>query len=80
MITREVDATAGNVQVYGIDIHGGWDKARKLIGLCPQQSVLFPLLTVRETLLFYSILKNSNADLAETDVSRWVRQQQFEWW
>lgn len=70
MITREVDTTAGNIQVYGNDVHSGWEKARRLIGLCPQQSVLYPLLTVYETLLYYSILKTSSADVAEADVNR----------
>lgn len=69
MLTKELKPTAGNIQVYGHDICSAWDKARKLIGLCPQQAVLFPLLTVQETLLYYAILKESASDTEQTYVN-----------
>ncbi|KAG0712030.1 ATP-binding cassette sub-family A member 1 [Chionoecetes opilio] len=71
MLTREVQPTAGSIQVYGEDISTaeGWDKARQMIGLCPQESVLFPLLTVEETLAYYSTLKQRPEDPPPTKVS-----------
>ncbi|XP_071523722.1 LOW QUALITY PROTEIN: uncharacterized protein [Panulirus ornatus] len=69
MLTKELKPTAGNIQVYNHDICSAWDKARKLIGLCPQQAVLFPLLTVQETLLYYAILKESTPDTEQTYIN-----------
>ncbi|KAK7080303.1 hypothetical protein SK128_027391 [Halocaridina rubra] len=69
IITREVEATAGNVQVYGHDIRTSWNKARSLIGLCPQEAVLFPFLTVQEILLYYSILKGTPSDRTNPEVN-----------
>ncbi|XP_069971772.1 uncharacterized protein [Penaeus vannamei] len=69
MITRELRQTAGNISVYGHDIRTSWDKARKLMGMCPQKAVLFPLMTVRETLAYYTRLKGTAADQTDAEVN-----------
>ena len=71
MLTHEVKPTAGKVLVYGEDISTkeGWDKARQMIGLCPQESVLFPNLTVEETLAYYTTLKQHPSDPPPTEIS-----------
>nr|XP_045598591.1 uncharacterized protein LOC123758342 [Procambarus clarkii] len=69
MLTRELIPTAGSIQVYGHDIHSAWDKARRLMGLCPQQSVLFPFMTVQEVLHYYAILKDSASNEEQTDIN-----------
>ncbi|XP_042873451.1 uncharacterized protein LOC122254047 [Penaeus japonicus] len=69
MITRELRQTAGNISVYGHDIRTSWDKARKLMGMCPQKAVLFPLMTVRETLVYYTQLKGTAADQTDAEVN-----------
>lgn len=63
-LLHEVKPTAGRISVYGEDVSTseGWEKARQMIGLCPQQSVLFPLLTVEETLAYYIALKQHSHD------------------
>ncbi|XP_042235529.1 phospholipid-transporting ATPase ABCA1-like isoform X4 [Homarus americanus] len=69
MLTRELKPTAGSIQVYGHDISSAWNKARRLIGLCPQQTVLFPFLTVQETLEYYSMLKESTTSMGQIDTN-----------
>ncbi|XP_069938645.1 uncharacterized protein [Cherax quadricarinatus] len=69
MLTRELKPTAGTIKVYGHDIHHAWDKARRVMGLCPQQSVLFPYLTVQEVLRYYAILKDFATEAPRTDVN-----------
>ncbi|XP_068225107.1 uncharacterized protein [Palaemon carinicauda] len=68
-ITREIETTSGSIQVYGHDIRTSWNKARSFIGLCPQESVLFPLMTVRETLLYFTILKGTPHERADEEVN-----------
>lgn len=72
MLTHEVKPTAGKIEVYGEDTstREGWERARQMIGLCPQESVLFPLLTVEETLAYYTALKQHPSDPPPTDVSK----------
>ncbi|XP_045104403.1 uncharacterized protein LOC123499934 [Portunus trituberculatus] len=64
MLTHEVKPTAGKIEVYGEDVstREGWERARQMIGLCPQESVLFPLMTVEETLAYYTALKQRPSD------------------
>lgn len=72
MLTHEVKPTAGKIEVYGenISTREGWERARQMIGLCPQESVLFPLLTVEETLAYYTALKQHPSDPPPTDVAK----------
>ncbi|XP_050698245.1 uncharacterized protein LOC126986309 isoform X2 [Eriocheir sinensis] len=64
MLTHEVEPTAGKITVYGEDVNTseGWERARQMMGLCPQESVLFPLLTVEETLAYFIALKQRPND------------------
>ncbi|MPC14328.1 ATP-binding cassette sub-family A member 1 [Portunus trituberculatus] len=72
MLTHEVKPTAGKIEVYGEDVstREGWERARQMIGLCPQESVLFPLMTVEETLAYYTALKQRPSDPPPSDVSK----------
>ncbi|KAK3850907.1 hypothetical protein Pcinc_042409 [Petrolisthes cinctipes] len=59
-------------QVLALLGHNGAGKTtiiQKIIGLCPQRSVLFPMLTVAETLTYYATLKNGSerpSDILQT--------------
>ncbi|CAL4080084.1 unnamed protein product, partial [Meganyctiphanes norvegica] len=70
MLTGEVSPSAGYFQVYGYDNRHSWDKARRMMGFCPQGSVLPPLLTAREILLYYTTLKGTPKDVAQKEVER----------
>jgi ABC-type multidrug transport system ATPase subunit len=51
------------VSIQGHDVQRQFSSARKLIGYCPQQNPIFPLVTVREHLAFYARVKGiSNAN------------------
>jgi len=53
------DADSGTTTIYGLDIQnlGDLAKARKQIGVCPQQNVLFSRLTTRDYIIMYALLK-----------------------
>ena len=48
--------TAGSVHVMGREVSPSADDARRLVGLCPQENVLYPELTARENLEYAAAL------------------------
>ena len=57
MLTGIVPPTSGTAEVLGFNTWSQWYSVQKLIGLCPQQSILYNILTVREHLSLYGKLK-----------------------
>ena len=49
--------TSGECSVYDHSISSSISEVRTLIGFCPQQNVLFPLLTVKEHLNYFGSVK-----------------------
>ncbi|CAH6793029.1 phospholipid-transporting ATPase ABCA3 [Phodopus roborovskii] len=49
--------TRGKVFISGYDISSDMIQVRKSLGLCPQDDLLFPMLTVLEHLYFYYVIK-----------------------
>uniref|UniRef100_A0A8C2MJ39 ATP-binding cassette, sub-family A member 14 n=2 Tax=Cricetulus griseus TaxID=10029 RepID=A0A8C2MJ39_CRIGR len=49
--------TRGKVFISGYDISSDMVQVRKSLGLCPQDDLLFPMLTVLEHLYFYYVIK-----------------------
>jgi ABC-type multidrug transport system ATPase subunit len=57
ILTGLYDATAGEANISGFDIHKERDQVYRVIGVCPQHDILWDDLTVEEHLLFYARLK-----------------------
>ena len=57
MLTGLYPPSAGNAYVCGHDIKTQMTKIYEAMGVCPQFDILWPLLTVKETLRFYCKLK-----------------------
>jgi ATP-binding cassette subfamily A (ABC1) protein 2 len=71
MLTGMIEPTSGTASILGHDIRSDWSSAQKLIGLCPQQSILYDSLTPEEHLTFYGSLKgNLKGQLLREDVQR----------
>ena len=49
--------TSGRASICGFDMETQMDEIYQRLGVCPQFDILWPLLTVEETLLFYAKLK-----------------------
>lgn len=45
-----------------------FSQARKLIGYCPQEDAIFPLMTVQEHLVFYARIKGIKAEKVDSTV------------
>ncbi len=57
MLTGLEEPTRGEVEILGLSLRGDWSLVQRLVGLCPQQSVLYPDLTASEHLYLYGRLK-----------------------
>ncbi|XP_050668382.1 cholesterol transporter ABCA5-like [Leptidea sinapis] len=59
ILTGLTAPTAGTAYVYGLDVRDPNDmhEIRQMIGVCPQQDVLFDLLSVKEHLKFFAAIK-----------------------
>ncbi|XP_026730464.1 ATP-binding cassette sub-family A member 5-like [Trichoplusia ni] len=59
ILTGLTAPTAGTAYVYGLDVRDPADmhEIRQMIGVCPQQDVLFDLLSVKEHLRFFAAVK-----------------------
>jgi ABC-type multidrug transport system ATPase subunit len=53
-LTCEVEPTKGNIKISGFDIKKDFESARKLIGYCPQENLIFDEMTVQEHLIYYA--------------------------
>jgi len=56
-LTREIIPTSGLIKIGGFDLNKDFEKARKLIGYCPQPNLVFESMTVEEHIYFYAMIK-----------------------
>ncbi|XP_063540499.1 ATP-binding cassette sub-family A member 2-like [Cydia strobilella] len=66
IITGLISASSGRVLVEGKDTVKQAKDVRKLIGLCPQENIFFPHLTVLEHAMFFAMLKGQTYSQANT--------------
>jgi ABC-2 type transport system ATP-binding protein len=57
MITGYLEPTAGKLQVNGVDIIGGRERAQQAVGYLPENAPLYPEMLVEEYLTFMSELR-----------------------
>lgn len=57
MLTGLTDVTDGDASLFGLSIANQMDNVHSIIGVCPQQNVLFDTLTVKEHLYLFAELK-----------------------
>lgn len=70
MITGEIPISSGDVLVNKKSVRDELYEVYKDLGYCPQNDALFPLLTTREHLSFYSMLRGIPQRNIQT-VSEW---------
>ncbi|KAK1277198.1 ABC transporter A family member 1 [Acorus gramineus] len=72
MLVGLLPPTSGDAMVFGKNIRTDMDEIRKGLGVCAQNDILFPELTVREHLEIFAILKGVEEDLLERKVNEMV--------
>lgn len=68
MLTGLYQPTSGSAEVYGKSIITDMSSVRHNLGVCPQHDVLFPILTVRETLCYFARLKGLDEDQIDQSI------------
>ncbi|KAM6568335.1 hypothetical protein CsatB_016320 [Cannabis sativa] len=74
MLVGLIPPTSGDALVFGKNIISEMDEIRKVLGVCPQNDILFPELTVREHLEIFAKLKGVEEDSTERVVTDMVDQ------
>jgi ATP-binding cassette, subfamily A (ABC1), member 3 len=69
-----VHPSGGEVSIGGYDITRQFSKARKMIGFCPQENVLFTELTVEEHINFYALLKGIPGSIRKKLIEGTIRE------
>ncbi|KAL3693440.1 hypothetical protein R1sor_007091 [Riccia sorocarpa] len=72
MLTGLTRPTSGDAEIWGHSILKDLSSVRRTIGVCPQQNVLFGVLTVREHLELYAALKGIPEDLIPREIQNMV--------
>ena len=70
MITGIYPSSSGNIFVNGYDIFTQTRMARQSIGLCTQENIIFPELTVFEHLKLFAVLKDTKLSNIDREVER----------
>ena len=78
MFTGLYEPDEGNAWISGFDIKNEIDKVQLEIGFCPQFDILWPDLTVREHLLFYSRIKGNSRKSENNKVKNAIKEVQLE--
>lgn len=72
-LTAEVTPTKGKIQIAGFDISKDFEKARQMIGYCPQENLLFDTMTCVEHLKYYAQVKGIPKDLREKIIEEAIK-------
>lgn len=74
MLTGAMAPTSGYATVAGKDIRTQTQAIRENIGICPQHDCLFPQLTVREHVQFFSKIKGLYATMSKEEAEDHIDQ------
>jgi ABC-type multidrug transport system ATPase subunit len=70
ILTGLVQPSAGAASIYGYDLFSDLHAIRRITGVCPQQNVLFPSLTVTEHLRFFGSIKGLSEAQLRTAIKK----------
>ncbi|XP_024080485.1 ATP-binding cassette sub-family A member 1-like isoform X6 [Cimex lectularius] len=73
MLTGDIDPSFGTATILGYDITKEIDKARSVLGYCPQFDALDPLLTPYEHLILYGRIRNLNSYILQARVDSLIK-------
>ncbi|KAK9739397.1 ABC transporter [Popillia japonica] len=66
-------ASYGTAIINGYDIRTDMNKIRRSLGFCPQHDVLFDLLTAREHLYFYCIVRGLRGQMLKEEINKYLQ-------
>ncbi|GAB4843869.1 Phospholipid-transporting ATPase abca1 [Ancistrocladus abbreviatus] len=72
MLVGLLPPTSGDALIFGRDILTDMDDIRRELGVCPQNDILFPELSVKEHLEIFAVLKGVKEDVLESAVTEMI--------
>lgn len=72
ILSGVLPATRGTAIINGYDIRTDMDKIRRSLGFCPQDNVLFDLLTPREHLYFYCKIRGLRGRRLTEEINKYI--------
>ncbi|WOK95547.1 ABC transporter A family member 1 [Canna indica] len=72
MLVGLLPPTSGDAVVFGKNITTNMDEIRKMLGVCPQNDILFPELTVKEHMEIFATLKGVDDGCLEEKVIQMI--------
>ncbi|GAB1602809.1 ATP-binding cassette sub-family A member 3-like [Argonauta hians] len=73
MITGMIPPSNGTAIVNGYDIRNNIRSVRSSLGICPQHDILFEMLTVKEHLEFFALLKGFPKEFLDAEVNKMIQ-------
>ncbi len=70
VLTGSVTATSGTASVSGFDISTDMETVKRVIGVCPQFDILYEDMSVRQHLVFYSLLRGLSRSRVDVEARR----------
>ena len=69
ILSGEFKPSFGNISLGGLELFENLHKCRRKIGYCPQFDALFDLLTGREHLILYAMIKGIKKSSIEAEIA-----------
>jgi len=73
-LTCEVKPTSGKIKIAGFDVSKQFEKAKKLIGYCPQPNLIFDSMSVEEHIYYYARIKGIPHKHRSQEVEKAIKQ------
>lgn len=70
VLSGMTEATSGSARISGYSVRREMHRIRRSLGVCPQHSLLWPMLTVHEHLALFAALKELTPSEMEQDIDR----------
>jgi ABC-type multidrug transport system ATPase subunit len=70
MLTGMIPPSAGSMNIWGKDVASDLAAIRQNLGVCPQEDILWPELTVREHLEIYAALKKVPTENVKAEIEK----------
>jgi len=67
-LTNEIEPTAGAIHIAGFDVQKNFNKARKMMGYCPQTNPIFDTMSVEEHIEYYARIKGVHSTFRKEQV------------
>lgn len=74
MLSGLLDATSGSASMFGYDLFNDIEDVRTILGLCPQNDILFESLTVEEHLRIFGTFKGLSGNKMQEQINTLLHQ------